>query len=419
LKHDSLLNHLRSYILEIYPHLEKVIYLDDDVIVQKDLTRLFSLDLHGNINGAVETCLKAFHRLYKYLNFSNPVLSSKIDPQGCGWVFGLNIIDLVAWRNANVTRLYHYWDGHNADGNLWKLGTLPASLLAFYGRSEPLDQRWHVLGLGFDDSIDNRLIESAAVVHFNGNMKPWLKIGIGRFKSLWQKIVGRCGILKKSEFIAARCSVWFNSAVSDRLLWLQLRSASPQVTSVKILGSVMVDLVWSTKEDSLTAGKTMKLPSKGLTIDEERVKDFVTKLKKLEMTLSVTYHSFQLNISLNSLTVCFNSDTAQLISPKVWEFDQDHQRWFRVVEVAVHVYEVDQVWQLEWDMSGMTLATTRTDERKQSSNPPHKCASWRKIPESPWGSPIPIGDRDGDVNRFPNGDGDGDGDEAEKRGWGW
>ncbi|GKC26805.1 hypothetical protein Tco_1034099 [Tanacetum coccineum] len=42
----------------------------------------------------------------------------------------------------------------------------------------------------------------------------------------------------------------------------------------------------------------------------------------------------------------------------------------------------------------------------------------RKIPESPWGSPIPIGDGDGDVNRFPDGDGDGDGDEAEKRGWG-
>ncbi|GJV43919.1 hypothetical protein Tco_1428455 [Tanacetum coccineum] len=43
----------------------------------------------------------------------------------------------------------------------------------------------------------------------------------------------------------------------------------------------------------------------------------------------------------------------------------------------------------------------------------------QKIPESPWGSPIPIGDGDGDANRFPDGDGDGDGDEAEKRGWGW
>ncbi|GKB43866.1 hypothetical protein Tco_0888808 [Tanacetum coccineum] len=43
----------------------------------------------------------------------------------------------------------------------------------------------------------------------------------------------------------------------------------------------------------------------------------------------------------------------------------------------------------------------------------------RKIPESSWGSPIPIGDGDGDVNLFPDGDGDGDGDETEKRGWGW
>ncbi|GJT07698.1 putative ribonuclease H-like domain-containing protein, partial [Tanacetum coccineum] len=42
-----------------------------------------------------------------------------------------------------------------------------------------------------------------------------------------------------------------------------------------------------------------------------------------------------------------------------------------------------------------------------------------KIPEFPWGSPVPIGDGDGDVNRFPDGDGDGDGDEAEKRGWGY
>ncbi|XP_071686612.1 hexosyltransferase GAUT11-like [Rutidosis leptorrhynchoides] len=188
-KFVSLLNYLRFYIPEIYPHLEKVVFLDDDVIVQKDLTPLFSLDLHGNVNGAVETCLEAYHRLYKYLNFSNPVLSSKIDPQGCGWAFGLNVFDLVAWRNANVTGVYHYWEEQNADGNLWKLGTLPAGLLAFYGQTEPLDRRWHVSGLGFDVNIDTRLIESAAVVHFNGNMKPWLKFGIGRYKPLWQRYV--------------------------------------------------------------------------------------------------------------------------------------------------------------------------------------------------------------------------------------
>jgi hypothetical protein len=38
-----------------------------------------------------------------------------------------------------------------------------------------------------------------------------------------------------------------------------------------------------------------------------------------------------------------------------------------------------------------------------------------KIPESPWGSPIPVGDGDGDAKQFPDGDGDG----SEKQGWGW
>ncbi|XP_059641040.1 hexosyltransferase GAUT11-like [Cornus florida] len=190
-KYLSLLNHLRFYIPEIYPQLEKVVFLDDDVVVQKDLTSLFSLDLHGNVNGAVETCLEAFHRYYKYLNFSNPIISSKFDPQTCGWAFGMNVFDLIAWRNANVTARYHYWQEQNVDRSLWKLGTLPPGLLAFYGLTEPLDRRWHVLGLGYNLNIDNRLIESAAVIHFNGNMKPWLKLAIGRYKPLWEQYVNQ------------------------------------------------------------------------------------------------------------------------------------------------------------------------------------------------------------------------------------
>ncbi|KAL6541222.1 Hexosyltransferase gaut11 [Orobanche hederae] len=187
----SILEHLRFYIPELYPQLEKVVFLDDDVVVQKDLTPLFSLDLHGNVNGAVETCLEAFHRYYKYLNFSNPLISTKFDPQACGWAFGMNVFDLVTWRRQNVTAKYHYWMEQNTEKLLWKLGTLPPGLLAFYGLTEPLDRRWHVLGLGYDLNIDSRLIESAAVVHYNGNMKPWLKLSIGRYRPLWEQYVNR------------------------------------------------------------------------------------------------------------------------------------------------------------------------------------------------------------------------------------
>ncbi|URE24916.1 Glycosyl transferase family 8 [Musa troglodytarum] len=149
-KYLSMLNHLRFYIPEVYPALQKVVFLDDDVVVQKDLSKLFTIDLNGNAMGAVETCMETFHRFHKYLNFSHPL-------------------------------------ERNADHTLWKLGTLPPGLLAFYGLVEKLDAKWHVLGLGYTN-VDPLLIKNGAVLHYNGNMKPWLKIGMEKYKGLWDKL---------------------------------------------------------------------------------------------------------------------------------------------------------------------------------------------------------------------------------------
>ncbi|KAJ4959302.1 hypothetical protein NE237_026413 [Protea cynaroides] len=187
-KYLSMLNHLRFYIPEVFPALEKVVFLDDDVVVQKDLSELFSIDLNGNVNGAVETCMETFHRYHKYLNYSHPLIRAHFDPDACGWAFGMNIFDLVEWRKRNVTGIYHYWQERNVDRTLWKLGTLPPGLLTFYGLTEPLDAKWHVLGLGYT-SVNSQLIEKGAVLHFNGNSKPWLKIGMEKYKPLWEKYV--------------------------------------------------------------------------------------------------------------------------------------------------------------------------------------------------------------------------------------
>ena len=70
-KYLSILNHLQFYLPEIFPKLNKVLFLNDDIVVKKDLTALWSLDLKGNVNGAVETCGESFHRFDQYLNLSN------------------------------------------------------------------------------------------------------------------------------------------------------------------------------------------------------------------------------------------------------------------------------------------------------------------------------------------------------------
>ncbi|CAH8359463.1 unnamed protein product [Eruca vesicaria subsp. sativa] len=187
-KYLSMLNHLRFYIPEVFPTLKKMVFLDDDVVVQKDLSALFSIDLNRNVNGAVETCMETFHRYHKYLNYSHPLIRSHFDPDACGWAFGMNVFDLVEWRKRNVTGIYHYWQEKNVDRTLWKLGTLPPGLLTFYGLTEALESSWHVLGLGYAN-VDARVIDKGAVLHFNGNLKPWLKIGMEKYKPLWEKYV--------------------------------------------------------------------------------------------------------------------------------------------------------------------------------------------------------------------------------------
>jgi len=108
-KYLSILNHLRFYLPEIFPKLSRVLFLDDDIIVQKDLSYLWSIDLKGKVNGAVHTCGETFHRFDRYLNFSNPLIAKKFDRRACGWAYGMNMFDLSEWRKQNITGVYHYW----------------------------------------------------------------------------------------------------------------------------------------------------------------------------------------------------------------------------------------------------------------------------------------------------------------------
>ncbi|XP_015056209.1 polygalacturonate 4-alpha-galacturonosyltransferase-like [Solanum pennellii] len=188
-KYLSMLNHLRFYLPQIYPKLDKILFLDDDIVVQKDLTGLWSVNLHEKVNGAVETCGESFHRFDKYLNFSNPHIAKNFDPNACGWAYGMNIFDLKEWKKRDITGIYHKWQNMNEDRVLWKLGTLPPGLMTFYGLTHPLDKSWHVLGLGYSPSIDGSEIEKAAVIHYNGNMKPWLELAMTKYKSYWTKYI--------------------------------------------------------------------------------------------------------------------------------------------------------------------------------------------------------------------------------------
>lgn len=125
-KYLSMLNHLRFYLPEMYPKLHKILFLDDDVVIQKDLTGLWKIDLDGKVNGAVETCFGSFHRYAQYLNFSHPLIKERFNPKACAWAYGMNIFDLDAWRREKCTEQYHYWQ------NLVSVSLLPFELIMLH-----------------------------------------------------------------------------------------------------------------------------------------------------------------------------------------------------------------------------------------------------------------------------------------------
>ncbi|KAL3502856.1 hypothetical protein ACH5RR_037305 [Cinchona calisaya] len=206
----SLLNHLRIYIPELFPDLDKIVFLDDDIVVQHDLSSLWELDLNGKVVGAVvdswcgRDCCPG--RKYKdFFNFTNPLISSKLDSDRCAWLYGMNILDLQAWRKTYITTTYHQWLKLNLNHGftLWHPGALPPALLAFEGHMQHIDPSWHMAGLGHRSlQVNEYMLGTAAVIHFSGPAKPWLEIGVPEMRRSWyrhvnfsNKIIKRCRIM--------------------------------------------------------------------------------------------------------------------------------------------------------------------------------------------------------------------------------
>ncbi|KAF6159262.1 hypothetical protein GIB67_032033 [Kingdonia uniflora] len=195
-KYTSLMNHIRIHLPELFPTLNKVVFLDDDIVIQTDLSSLWDIDLKGKVNGAVETCrgddnFVMSKKLKNYLNFSQPLIKAKFNPNECAWAYGMNIFDLRAWRKTNISNTYHYWLQKNlkSDLSLWQLGTLPPALIAFHGHVHVIDPFWHMLGLGYQESTRISDVKNAGVIHFNGRAKPWLEIAFPSLRPFWSKYV--------------------------------------------------------------------------------------------------------------------------------------------------------------------------------------------------------------------------------------
>ncbi|KAJ3675613.1 hypothetical protein LUZ60_004655 [Juncus effusus] len=186
----------RFYLPQLFPHLSKILLLDHDVVVLKDLNDLWEIDMEGKVNLAVEKCNDDDlgnddnNRLSYLLNFEDVLVESNFDKDACVWVYGMNLFDLDAWRKNGLTNIFHKWLQLAKGRNIWRAGTLPIGQMVFYNHTMALDKRFHLFGLGKENTrVSTDELERSSVLHYEGNAKPWLEISVPKYQVYWNKFL--------------------------------------------------------------------------------------------------------------------------------------------------------------------------------------------------------------------------------------
>ena len=179
---ENPLNYARNYLGDILDQcVDRVIYLDSDVIVVDDIRRLWSTKLTGSrVIGAPEYCHANFTKYFTDSFWSDPLLSRVFASRSpCYFNTGVMVMDLVRWREGNFRRRIENWMELQRKRRIYDLGSLPPFLLVFGGNVEPIDHRWNQHGLGGDNvkgSCRSLHPGPVSLLHWSGKGKPWVRL---------------------------------------------------------------------------------------------------------------------------------------------------------------------------------------------------------------------------------------------------
>ncbi|KAA8536776.1 hypothetical protein F0562_029254 [Nyssa sinensis] len=178
---DQPLNYARNYLADLLePCVHRVIYLDSDVIVVDDMSKLWTTSLGSRPIGAPEYCHANFTRYFTANFWSEKQFSDVFDGRNpCYFNTGVMVIDLVKWRRFGYSKKIERWMEVQKNHRIYELGSLPPFLLVFAGHVARIEHRWNQHGLGGDNVNGNcRDLHpgSVSLLHWSGQGKPWLRL---------------------------------------------------------------------------------------------------------------------------------------------------------------------------------------------------------------------------------------------------
>eukprot|EP01018_Ginkgo_biloba_P022798 Gb_37205 [translate_table: standard] len=175
------LNYARNYVADILePCVQRVIYLDSDLIVVDDIAKLWSTSLGSSTLGAPEYCRANFTEYFTDAFWSDSSLPRTFSGRNpCYFNTGVMVIDLAKWRQKNYRKMIEQWMEVQKEKRIYELGSLPPFLLVFAGMVKPVEHRWNQHGLGGDNVVGTcRSLHPGPVslLHWSGKGKPWLRL---------------------------------------------------------------------------------------------------------------------------------------------------------------------------------------------------------------------------------------------------
>lgn len=182
---SAALNCSRFYLAEVFPELDKIVYLDADIVVQGDLADLdreATLDRHD---------LAAVPEKEWGLFLEHAPQLRGVDFRRPGFNAGVFVTSLRRWRELSVAVQTETWmsewcdvrEGRGED--LFYFGSQAILNLIFHEKTQWLSKRWNVCSLGYIHDIPAPDLDGAGILHWSCSRKPWKPNG--RYKEYWEK----------------------------------------------------------------------------------------------------------------------------------------------------------------------------------------------------------------------------------------
>lgn len=169
--HITLATYYRIIIPELLDqNIEKIIYLDCDMIIDGDISYLWETNLNGYVIGAVaEPSFNDFERL-------------NLKPEDGYFNAGMLVINLTIWRRLKLSNTLIQYIQNNLDKIvLWDQDALNACLKGQWKKLHPMyNQQSAFFQLSNKLLINNYstnelaiAVKNPIIIHYTGSSKPW------------------------------------------------------------------------------------------------------------------------------------------------------------------------------------------------------------------------------------------------------